>query len=885
MEHNKSSFMFQEPVDEYDNEAILLFSDMEDLQQSQTIPNMENHKSLNNIICEDEKKIDAKINFNNLKIQKYIEICNSRIKYFNSCEGKESYPHEYEDLLQRWNLEKNTWDLAKSIYSIRMYDYNSALTVTSSNLTNYLKESLKEIKTDYYKVQKIFEADKHLAESLAIKTWLENSAPKTRYIETRPGYWPFTKKEIEISNKKSETNKTLVTQLDPDATTRQQKNLAFEDQEYERLMFQSLFDYLRRGKLRDAMLLCIKNDEPWRAASLRGGMYFFDNNIDNNSIDSSLELSASNNSNFLTGGNINRELWKYMCSAIACDNNRNIYERSLYGILSGRLDEALTICNTWEDVLWAEITCMIEQNLSNILLGSENMFEAVNTQSLENSIQKATVSSSLADIFFKLNSYSENEIKKQISDPFREVQAALMNDNFNDYIKNYAADLRDRGVGSFDLQFLRFLVHLILITRQYNQPIDEMAGDSIISSYVQALSLSESHKALIALYASKLPGNLPNLLYSEFLTKQSDGVESRLIYIQLAEQYKLNTNFIVKNTALRILENHCYKSYNDVMNNELEISNVDGALTLEEVSLIRAIEWLNFYPYLYSYSLLQVVSLVRKFMIYGRVNAAVALFNSLPDNFVQSSWRYAALGLGSINHGDFSVDNESFKSLRVIDQSKSWGETLKLIQFITNNPELDSSDIDYNLFKDTILDEDSETQQWPTAVISTAFYEYIQLLSLCDGIIAFNKYKAHMKDKPHSDNKSEWFMVAIDLTNSAENIIRQRVLEADWLGSSVMLFEKNSTQTEYRNFEIELLRKQYIPYCVFSLHDILFESHSYIPRNLKRSLDIAQLVADDTHNISGELTATSNQYPNGKMHKFLQLIRKSALEMLKEQEQ
>lgn len=37
-----------------------------------------------------------------------------------------------------------------------------------------------------------------------------------------------------------------------------------------------------------------------------------------------------------------------------------VYERALYGVLTGYLPAVLPVCRTWEDHLWARLTCRIE---------------------------------------------------------------------------------------------------------------------------------------------------------------------------------------------------------------------------------------------------------------------------------------------------------------------------------------------------------------------------------------------------------------------------------------------------------------------------------------------------------------------------------------------
>lgn len=63
----------------------------------------------------------------------------------------------------------------------------------------------------------------------------------------------------------------LVTELDPDAPSRQQKSLAHENVQSQDKLILHVFELIRGGRLVDACQLCREAGQPWRAASLAGG--------------------------------------------------------------------------------------------------------------------------------------------------------------------------------------------------------------------------------------------------------------------------------------------------------------------------------------------------------------------------------------------------------------------------------------------------------------------------------------------------------------------------------------------------------------------------------------------------------------------------------------
>ncbi|PWA00812.1 hypothetical protein BB558_003114 [Smittium angustum] len=790
------------------------------------------------------------------------------------------------------------------------------------------------------------------------RSWLEETASSFQSIETRVGYWPFTRKQHEINSRKKE-NLELVSQLDPDAPSRQKRNLAVEDQEYERFMLRTLYEHVRRGNLKEAIMLCVNNGEPWRAASLRGGIYFFDTEIDE------ITTTQDDNPNRIsnrklrqTGGNINRSLWKEMCSALSTDTSMDTYERALYAALCGRLDEVIEVCVSWEDRLWAEINSMIENQNEKIFQESQSIFTMAKSSGIRLQPQKTEPAESIEQVFSRIKNESSPEVKMLSLDPFREIQTAIICNTLNETIISYSEHLRENGKDSIDLHILRFLVHLVLVLNDVKIPIDQMAGDTIISAYTQRLA-SSSHKALVAMYSSKLPGSMPDILYSEFLSQLESTTEARAVYIQLAEQYKLNIVAIAKNTALKILEKYTSEGIidNDKHLREFVLTSVNEPLTKAEMSQVQAIEWLTFHQELYTFALVQAVSLARRFLLRGRMNAAVYLFNSLPEDFVQDSWKKATI------QGDFDQEivsekdgsNLVDKSLKQIKtnsdiSSQMWGKTLSILfqddvqnsfeenrfgeyelkdssngdnvgknlsyTFSKQKRGLDPSELK-NINIDVNIQEDIEVQQWPTVIITTSFHEYIQLLSLCDGIISYYSWCDHMNNKP-LDNEMlkvkwmEWRQIAIEMTDDTEHILRDRVLEANWLGTTLMLFENvSSPLVEQRNMEIERLRRLYVPECLYKLHNVLYESRIVIPSNLGKSLDLAQLVADDSLMISRELLSLpvteqvidelpnavrllinsaeecgeGEGFPRTKLDIFLLLLRQSSMKILEDTEE
>lgn len=129
-------------------------------------------------------------------------------------------------------------------------------------------------------MQRILESNAELAELRIVREWLQGLLPAKHTVEVRKGYLPFTKNALrstqrnQLSGRRS--NERLVQQLDPDAAVRGPGVLDVEDVNYEKALVRALFEYVRAGELDKALHLCSQTSQPWRAASLRGALFYHD---------------------------------------------------------------------------------------------------------------------------------------------------------------------------------------------------------------------------------------------------------------------------------------------------------------------------------------------------------------------------------------------------------------------------------------------------------------------------------------------------------------------------------------------------------------------------------------------------------------------------------
>ncbi len=124
-------------------------------------------------------------------------------------------------------------------------------------------------------------------------------------------------------------------------------------------------------------------------------------------------------------GNQNRTLWK---ARAASDEALDMYQRAVYAIPSGDIKNTLPACQSWEDYLWANVTCLMEHKIQQKLYESAHMLIQVPPISLN--IPSFVFSEK--DIFDSLFNHDSPSIRDITTEMFHSFQMHfILNDMFN----------------------------------------------------------------------------------------------------------------------------------------------------------------------------------------------------------------------------------------------------------------------------------------------------------------------------------------------------------------------------------------------------------------------------------------------------------------------
>jgi hypothetical protein len=240
--------------------------------------------------------------------------------------------------------------------------------------------------------------------------------------------------------------------------------------------------------------LALTAGQPWRAASLLGGLPTHDSSLSSSSTQPPPER------NFISG-NPYRSLFRKTAQLITSmkHTDLNIHERAIYGALCGNLDAMLAACENWEDHLWAHCKVALDRRLelelsayrSSLFIEEEDEDEdndgderkVTVTEQIEksdklmkmSSVSSETDSSSSSSSHIELREILERlrmsplaEVRQAAATPYRQIQAWLLTNDWTtlthqlaQWVTTHQNVDKSTTTTSSSSSLLRFATHLI----------------------------------------------------------------------------------------------------------------------------------------------------------------------------------------------------------------------------------------------------------------------------------------------------------------------------------------------------------------------------------------------------------------------------------------
>ncbi|KAI0237400.1 Nucleoporin nup84 [Massospora cicadina] len=532
------------------------------------------------------------------------------------CETSEQLPilHEALEILKE---ERDLWNLVDAIYTDRVQ--------RGSEVEGW--DGDKNNATDYQLVQRLLQSSGKMSDATQIvRSWLETTAPGFQPVPPRKGGWVATKLAANaFPNRPESVTDIALTELDPDAPWRQGKRLEPDDEFYEETFLKSLFGFIRRGKIEQAIALAVSCDQSWRAASIRGGLYFRDPQLElhEDGVSSDFEYDAytvrGEDDSDMPAGNPNRTLWKCACYTISSEPVGGKYERALYAVLCGDLEnKLLRACDSWEDYLWAYYTCLLESRIEKFFRDNGRTGDTAGLT------PPPLLELEEAEIFERLENAAHPNVSHRSQDVYSQIKKHIILNSLNTLLAELATKIRqpDPGESGVKFQTVRFLALLVLYLRSVGFIDRHPDADTILRHYVTRLSKLNIRLAI--LYCSKLPHDQQVDAYASLLSGIDAPLPTRMECLRYGCMYGLNFDQVLLVAAEHVAADprHFHLT--------TRCPEIPDTVRLQ----IRAFEWIDHDATFYPNVLLMCNKACRRFLGAGQLWVVGCLLEVMPSDLV-----------------------------------------------------------------------------------------------------------------------------------------------------------------------------------------------------------------------------------------------------------
>ncbi len=473
-------------------------------------------------------------------------------------DGKEENRMTTVEDLNFWEQEEQTWDLLSLMLqleypvpdpavpqklrkgqtpliirpskNIQVHRYSSERDVWSSFLASddqawerhvivdWLKRCADQSGQDIEQVVQELETGADRGSGLWAHSWLysKEAIKGQKRLRSWPKALEPDSPGLDASLVNSEKTAALVTQLDPDAITRQNRSLEKQDHYFERAIWLACWEMVRRGKDWDYVReWCGERVEHWRSTAMHGDPR-------------SALFKTSSAANWRS-----RALWRKTCALAAKDGGIDEYENAVYGALSGYLPSVQKVSRSWDDYLFAHYN-------SYLLHSFDRHVESKFADRVPAALTDRQNSFNFA-IFGGQRSQSGNQIiekmkhleatKLESQEPIKMLQGSIIAKTLDDFVFKHGVRLAVSANAEYkskiltpmddevlegsvtaplsmtDHDLLRLITHVILIYQEVGYTFGKgdrfYAMETIIVAYIDYLSKAGKQQ-LLPLYASRL---------------------------------------------------------------------------------------------------------------------------------------------------------------------------------------------------------------------------------------------------------------------------------------------------------------------------------------------------------------------------------------------
>lgn len=560
-----------------------------------------------------------------------------------------------EEELQRLQLEANTWQLLLNLISVN--DTPSKASAKEAQENAFQK--LHRYSSDREIWQQFLDADHYAVECVIIMKWLERTAKTSsqdidsvmteleKQAERGEGLWThgwlYTKEAIKGQKRlrawpqplepndpgittallNAERTEPLITQLDPDAITRQRHGLEKQDQFHERATWMACWKMLREGedwtKIREWAQARLEN---WRAVSLCGSSVDKKAHGERTPVDDSSTRMMNYRS---------QNTWRAACSALSRNQHAEDFERAVYGLLSGETEAALKVSQNWDDYIYVYFNKVVLSRYQ----GFCKQFQRKLTYSPTTPVAFVPEPAGYADVNkFVLYTKGNERVGVEARNPYRTIQAAIIGKGYDNFFHSLAKAVSQAAaskpesttfvpdlspthvedsllITAEDGDALRIATHLYIIANslgdvRMDSQFSDVASVNIIG-YIANLE-EEGLVDLIPSYASLLPKNMAHSVLGQVLIEIVEPQERKLL-VRLMDKHAIDVEAVlqdqwnwISDSVSSVEHQRSRKTYPKVVirkDGVRELAPVKKDLIGTDLSgaderIIRSLEWLRY---------------------------------------------------------------------------------------------------------------------------------------------------------------------------------------------------------------------------------------------------------------------------------------------------
>ncbi|KAK5168083.1 Nucleoporin nup84 [Saxophila tyrrhenica] len=655
--------------------------------------------------------------------------------------------------LRSWQQEADLWDLFRIMLNLHPFesDAEERRQEDEANLAKLAPPHRYAPEGDLW--DRFVLEDKLARERNDIKQWLERTAYHQQSdlqgimeeLETKAGRgkglwssgWLHTREKIKGEKRirswpnaadsplpqirRSDNNDLLVTTLDPDAATRQERTLEKPDAYFERAMWIACWEMLRRGTpWHDICEWFEKRKEGWRAVAVSAAM---------DRTDPTLSTSAFRQVSRMASR-----------STLASD-----HEAAVFGLLGGDVKTVEKVCRTVDDHLYAHYNSALLKQFDNYLLSTcpekavpSQWRRSVTDDSLRDPEQ---AEAAIQDLILRLRKGSSTS--KEASQPMKIIQSYLLADEVGSLVHTVGASiaetaalqgpedvifLRDRqarqdGVPlpetevALDPQTLRIAAHMSIVHRALSPHyLEGLEGDELLEdenvlvAYIQALRAA-GKRDLIPIYASKLQQGRYILVLGRYLQDITDSQEQVRV-LGLLQEYELDVVAILSEQLrwvvghslgseahpqpLRMLEKIADTKMHP--GQQIIVGFISEDASPEDEAMVSVLQWFQHMRGGWKPMFEALSVAMRKALVTGHLTCARMILEAFPYDQVSNRKSYEVLGR-AVNFADSSAephDHEEALSWNLMQQqSNTYYELAQLVTALDAMSEWRSSEQEY----------------------------------------------------------------------------------------------------------------------------------------------------------------------------------------------